>query len=446
MGRRDGFWGSSRPGPARARTGRVEALAAVQQPETFPGAEAGQSHGIAGSLTQTPDPQVGGPPHERAPEACCAPLDAKRGGRRLARWRPGRRTVIGLALVAGLMAAFLGSSRLAAVENKSDVVNVLSAGPVSFREHVSTYGVDPAVAWLYSGYNLWLGNAIGMTFAILIGAALVALVIPKGLIERVLARRGAQGSILGGALGSGLFMCANCATPVSMGYYRRGASLETALSVTLASPLLNLVGLLTIFFLLPAELGLWRLVASLGAVFLIPPIVARVAGKAARARAPAALQGAVAHPDAQPAPLGEPWGRAVVTCLKDWVHTVAQFGWRFLPWMILVTWGVALVATYALTPDLIRTHMGQGPAAILLASAVGTLFVTSTMMEIPIVLGFLLLGMGEGPASAMLVTLPATSIMVAAMMGRDTGWRVPAVLLAAVFLLGTGVGLLAELL
>lgn len=357
-----------------------------------------------------------------------------------------KRTAIGLVLVVALMVAFLGGSRLASVQNKQNVLNVLNAGPISFREHVSTYGVDPAVAWIYSGYNLWLGNAIGMTFAILIGAALVALVVPRNFVEKVLARRGTAGSAVGGALGSALFMCANCATPVSMGYYRRGASLETALSVIFASPLLNIVGLVTIFFLLPSEMGVWRVAASVGIVLGLPPLIKRLAGPGL-STAPATLERemrVVGGEDA-PEPL-ESWPRALLSSGKMWGRTMSEFGWRFLPMMLGVTWGIALLATFVLTPELIRDTMGGGFMAVVVASAIGTLLVTSTMMEIPIVLGFLLLGMGQGPATAMLVTLPATSIMVAAMMGRETGWRVPLVMLGLVFAVGVGVGTLVELL
>lgn len=361
------------------------------------------------------------------------------------RWS--KRTLIGIALVAALMTAFLGGSRLASVQNKQNVLNVINAGPISFREHISTYGVDPAIAWIYSGYNLWMGNAIGMTFAILIGAALVALVVPKNFVEKVLARRGTAGSAVGGALGSALFMCANCATPVSMGYYRRGASLETALSVVFASPLLNIVGLVTIFFLLPAEMGVWRVLASVGVVLGLPPLIKRLAGKGIQT-APATLEremrvGAVAA--AEPPEPVESWPAALVRSGKLWGRTMGEFGWRFLPMMLAVTWAIALLATFILTPELIRDTMGGGFASVVIASAIGTLLVTSTMMEIPIVLGFLLLGMGQGPATAMLVTMPATSIMVVAMMGREIGWRVPLVMLGLVFLVGVGVGTLVEI-
>jgi uncharacterized membrane protein YraQ (UPF0718 family) len=87
-----------------------------------------------------------------------------------------------------------------------------------------------------------------------------------------------------------------------------------------------------------------------------------------------------------------------------------------------------------------------GAMAVLVAAVVGTLLVTLTAAEIPILQGLTLLGLSSGVIGALLITLPAVSLPGAVMVGRALGWRATAATAAVVTLAGLlGAGVLTVL-
>src|SRR5665811_629096 len=89
-----------------------------------------------------------------------------------------------------------------------------------------------------------------------------------------------------------------------------------------------------------------------------------------------------------------------------------------------------------LPPGVVETYMGSGFLAIVIISAFGTLIAIPTLFEIPLVLGFLFIGMGLGPASALIVTAPSVSIVNYFMLKKDVGHAAPLLLMAATFIVG----------
>jgi len=350
-----------------------------------------------------------------------------------------RSSIVGLGIFASVLVVFLASSRLPATLQKFDVVGDGQSGRGS-----STFGrvLDPAaydepVRWLAYGANLWDANAIGMFFAMLLGGAAIGSLTPTARMQRLLRRQGALGAGTGGVLGMPLFLCSACSSPVSLGFYRNGAAVETSLGMILGSALFNPVGLIAIVLLFPLPVALARIGFGLACILLLVPLAARWATPrcATLGELPLGLP-----PEEQV----EPWGSAVRHGLRQWMSNSADVALRLGPPMLLATLAVGGVLTLV-PPQELADRFGAGLLAIAVTAAVGTLIQLPTLFEIPLVIGVLALGLGIGPAAALLVTAPSVGIVTLAITRVDLGWRPAAVLLAGTFVGGVGVGLLASL-
>jgi uncharacterized membrane protein YraQ (UPF0718 family) len=76
-----------------------------------------------------------------------------------------------------------------------------------------------------------------------------------------------------------------------------------------------------------------------------------------------------------------------------------------------------------LTSEVISKYLGQGFWQIALASILGVVMYTPTLVEIPFVRELLVLGMGTGPALAFLLTGPALSLPSMLGVSRVIGWK-----------------------
>lgn len=362
-----------------------------------------------------------------------------------------KRTWIGGGIALVLWWIFMWYTRWPAVQGKSEILTVLASGaPNTFSELVSREGWPYWLSWIPTGINMNDNNAIGMAFAFLIGGAVSSLLLPQGVINRILYARGAKGSAFGGLLGAPLMMCSACSVPVALGWKGRGANLETTLGVVMGAALLNVMGLLTIAVIFPAPLGWSRLLASLVLVLLATPLVVRLSeGLMKRPGGlPTSLPlpegvAAAACPVEPVAPREETWSQAAVAAVRAWWRASAEIAYRlFLP----MTGAIFLAAFLRLfvPPAVVESLFGGGLGAIALVALFGTLVAIPTMFEIPLTIGFVFLGMGLGPAAALLVTAPSVSIVSYFMMRKDTGSVPPLLLMAATFAMGILVGLLVE--
>lgn len=188
-----------------------------------------------------------------------------------------KRTMVGVAIFVAVLVFFLTQTRLPATLLKLQTAErgQSARGRLAFGQVVDPDTFPPHLRWVAYGLNLWDGNAIGMFFAMLLGGAVAVAVSPTVRLRRLLVRRGPAGAGVGGALGLPLLMCSACSAPVSLGFYRTGASLETSLGVILGSSLFNPVALVAMFAVLPPAMGLARVAWALGALFLLTPLVAR---------------------------------------------------------------------------------------------------------------------------------------------------------------------------
>lgn len=344
-------------------------------------------------------------------------------------------------------------TRWPAVQQKSEILTVLASGaPNTFSELMSREGWPYWLSWIPTGVNMNDNNAIGMAFAFLIGGAVTSLVLPPGLVRKLLHSKGVLGASYGGLLGAPLMMCSACSVPVAIGWKNRGANIETTLGVVMGASLLNVMGLMTIFVLFPAPAAWGRILASLLMVVALTPIVVKLSGiiseksthlksgylkeKAEKVRKD--LYSIESVTDGK-----ETWMEAAIAAVKSWWQNSVEIAYRlFLPMTGAVF--LAAIIRLFLPPEVVETYMGGGWLAIILMAAFGTLIAIPTLFEIPLVMGFMFIGMGLGPAAALLVTAPSVSVVSYFMLKKDTGHVPPLLLMLVTFILGVATGLIVE--
>jgi len=353
----------------------------------------------------------------------------------------------------GLWWIFMNYTRWPAVQQKSEILTVLASGaPNTFTEIMSREGWSQWLSWIPTGVNMTDNNAIGMAFAFLIGGAVSSLILPQGLIRRLLNSRGAKGSAYGGLLGAPLMMCSACSVPVALGWKERGANTETTLGVVMGAALLNIMGLTTIFVLFPGPAAWGRIAASVILVLLFTPLIVKITEAIKKKRltissevlgdptGTAAGQNCVLPGMEQSE---ETWTEAGISAMKNWWASSVEIAYRlFIP--MTGAMFLAAIIRLMLPNGFVETYMGEGLLAIVIISVFGTLIAIPTLFEVPLVLGFLFIGMGLGPASVLLVTAPSVSIVSYFMLKKDVGHTAPLLLMAATFMVGVCTGLTVE--
>lgn len=350
-----------------------------------------------------------------------------------------RRTVVAIVIFVAVLAVFLTQTRLAATLLKLETADraQTARGRIAFNQVIDPETVPPGLRWLAYGLNLWDGNAIGMFFAMLLAGAAAGAFAPTDRLRGVLTRRGALGAGVGGVLGLPLMMCSACSAPVSLGFRRSGATVETSLGVIVGSALFNPIGVVAMFAALPVQMGVARVLFGALALFVLAPLAAR--WSSARAASDQACDLPALIVDAKPE-RPESWPAAIAAAIREWLRNSAMVAWRLGPLMLAATLLVGVVFT-VVPPQTLSDRETLGLVTLLLAAAVGTLLQTPALFEIPLALGLLYLGLGTGPATAVLLAAPAPGLITLAITRRELGWRPPAVLMGGTLLAGIVGGL-----
>lgn len=356
-----------------------------------------------------------------------------------------KRTVVGIAIFVAVLVFFLTQTRLSATLLKLDTAEraQTARGRLGFSQVLDPEAFPPALRWVAYGANLWDGNALGMFFAMLLAGAAAGFASPAARIRRLLERRGAMGAGVGGVMGMPLLMCSACSAPVSLGFYRTGATVETSLGVIIGSALFNPIALVALFAVLPAQMGLARVAFGLVALFALVPLIARLDRRrrdlldvvACDLSAVEAIDTGMVGPEK-----GESWPRAIVEGVGDWLRNSVDVAWRLGPAMVAATLAVGVLFTLA-PPQTFSDRIGSGLLAMVVVAAVGTLLQTPALFEIPLVLGLLYLGLEAGPATALLVTAPSAGVITLGVTRSELGWRTPLLLMVGTFVGGVVAGM-----
>lgn len=363
-----------------------------------------------------------------------------------------KQTWIGIGITLCLWWIFMNYTRWPAVQQKSEILTVLASGaPNTFTEILSREGWPYWLSWIPTGVNMTDNNAIGMAFAFLIGGAVSSLVLPQEMIRKLLHSSGTKGSAYGGLLGAPLMMCSACSVPVALGWKKRGANIETTLGVVMGAAMLNIMGLTTIFVLFPGPAAWGRILASILLVVVFTPLIVKLLvhwnSRQPLTSGYLSKQAQGAGPQSytvlNTSDVHLSWAEASVIAIKKWWNSSVEIAYRLFIPMTGAMFLAAIIRLF-LPPGVVEAYMGSGFLAIVLISAFGTLIAIPTLFEIPLVLGFLFIGMGLGPASALLVTAPSVSIVSYFMLKKDVGHAAPLLLMAATFFIGIVTGLIVE--
>ena len=166
-----------------------------------------------------------------------------------------RRIILVTLLILAIAIGFWTSSRYPALQGKADMTGVVSL--IDPLVHDPIWIVDKSEPFLTqvaaTTVNWIWTNKKGMTFAVFIAAAFLALL---GYLPKYKTKNRFLNSLYGMATGTPLGVCVNCVAPIAKAMYEGGRSVQTSIAVMFSSPTLNIIVLTMLFTLLPPYLAL----------------------------------------------------------------------------------------------------------------------------------------------------------------------------------------------
>ncbi len=313
-----------------------------------------------------------------------------------------RRRVVGLIVVAILLALFLAFNRVPKLDTvRQDLIAVSAPTAECFQGFC--IDADPSGTlwsrwWHFSITYLQLVS-VGMVFAFLVAGATEAFLFPRGE-SRWLLSGGMKGALKGLVLGTPMTLCSACIVPVTSAFRRRGAGIEATLAMVQGSSTLNLPAMVMAVMVFTPWLAGVRVAVSLAGALLIGPLVALAIGEHRRSSA------ALTEPIISGAPDDDAWPDVLRDGARDWLR--ASFGYllRLGPVMVIAGFASGLAIQW-LDPSSVDTFLGDHAAGIVIAATLGILINVPLLFEIPLVAALLLVGMGLAPAAALLFTAAA---------------------------------------
>ncbi len=373
------------------------------------------------------------------------------------------RIVITGALIATICAIFWLGSRYPALQAKAgaDPDEALST-PLGFEGHFPEPRADQKfkrILWVATEWAVT--NKQGMTFGILLAAALLT-VVP--LLPRP--RRGKfAGSVQGMLMGAPLGVCINCAAPIGQAMLKGGSRVEVALATMFASPSFNVVVLGMLLTLFPWYLTALKLAASLAMVLVVVPILSRQADRPGWRKpieAPAKVPGLRAFQwletlsgrlsDALLVPAGDA-PKSVFHAFGWVVLRYAKSLWTVLlislPLMALA--GLIGAAMVELLPWTRVAQIAQVEGLLPNAAVLVVVALFGMLLPVPIAFDIVVCavlwnaGVPMYVVATLLVTLGIYSVYPASLLGTTLSWRIAALAGAAVVVLGIAAGATAGL-
>jgi uncharacterized membrane protein YraQ (UPF0718 family) len=193
---------------------------------------------------------------------------------------------------------------------------------------------------------------------------------------------------------------------------KRGAGLGPAITFLLATPAINPAAIILTFSLISWKFAIGRIILALSAAIITGAILEAI-WTTEEEKAGTLSQLKIEYQE-KPLNLKED--------LKEWVLNVWDFVKKIFPLVLLGIFVIGIVKIF-LTSEVISKYLGQGFWQIALASILGVVMYTPTLVEIPFVRELLVLGMGTGPALAFLLTGPALSLPSMLGVSRAIKWK-----------------------
>ena len=249
---------------------------------------------------------------------------------------------------------------------------------------------------------------LGMAFLI---AGAVQTFIPKELIVKHLGKRNPKAYFIAAFGGPLLSVCSCSIIPLFAAIKKRGAGLGPAITFLLATPAINPAAIILTFSLLSWKFVIGRIVLALSAAIITGLLIDKIWGKEDTKEI------STLKIDYQEKPLN------IKKDLIEWLKNVLDFVKKILPLVLIGIFIIGIVKIF-LKPEIISRYLGQGIWQIALASIMGVVMYTPTLVEIPFVKELLSLGMGTGPALAFLLTGPALSLPSMLGVSKVIKWKI----------------------
>jgi len=278
------------------------------------------------------------------------------------------------------------------------------------------FPITPGTSWyLIPFYTLldYIQKAwfcLGMAFLI---AGAVQTFIPKELIIKHLGRRNFKAYFIAAFGGPLLSVCSCSIIPLFAAIKKRGAGLGPAITFLLATPAINPAAIILTFSLLNWKFAIGRIILALSAA-VITGVILEALWTTEEEKTGLLSQLKIEYQE-KPLNLKED--------LKEWVLNVWDFVKKILPLVLLGIFIIGIIKII-LTSSVISKYFSQGYLQIALASIMGVVMYTPTLVEIPFIRELLILGMGTGPALAFLLTGPALSLPSMLGVSRVIRWKI----------------------
>lgn len=267
--------------------------------------------------------------------------------------------------------------------------------------------------WLIPFYTLlnYIKKAwFCLSMAFLIAGAMQTF-IHKEIVIRYLGKRSLKAYFYAAFGGPLLSICSCSIIPLFAAIKKRGAGLGPAITFLLATPAINPAAIILTFTLLNWKFVIGRIILALSSAIITGVIVEKIWYK---------------HDLDGISELKIEYHEekfSLVLILKEWLKNVWDFIKRILPLVLLGIFIIGVIKIF-LTPEVISQYLSQGLWQTALASIMGVVMYTPTLVEIPFVRELLILGMGTGPALAFLLTGPALSLPSMLGVSRVVKWKI----------------------
>jgi len=249
---------------------------------------------------------------------------------------------------------------------------------------------------------------LGMAFLI---AGAVQTFIPKELIIKHLGKKNPKAYFIAAFGGPLLSVCSCSIIPLFAAIKKRGAGLGPAVTFLLATPAINPAAIILTFSLVSWQFVIGRIILALSAAIITGVIIERIWYKQ---ELDEISELKVEYFEAK---------FSLIPALKEWLKNVWDFVKKILPLVLLGIFIIGIIKIF-LMPEIISKYLSQGFWQTALASIMGVVIYTPTLVEIPFIRELLILGMGTGPALAFLLTGPALSLPSILGVSRVVRWKI----------------------
>ena len=265
-----------------------------------------------------------------------------------------------------------------------------------------------AVSYL-SAYALSVWPAL--VAGVLIAAAVEAFLPRRWLLAALCAHRGAAaGAVAGGLIAVPTMMCTCCAAPVAVSLTRQGVPTSSALAFWVGNPTLNPATLAFMSIVLPWQWVTVRAVLGGLLVFVLSPLIVRLATW------PRPAMNAALSSHDQPEAARGVVPLTTTAALRRFVGALARLSATLVPEYVIIV--LLLGGLRGLLFPVGHGVVALGVLGVVVFAVAGTLFAIPTAGEIPVIQGLLAAGVGTGITGALLMTLPSISLPSAVMLGR----------------------------